>query len=156
MSAEAIIIAVNQNYEDNGNITKHIEHAKNNDKVFWHLVPPGDRDISWAHPDIIKGYFFISGTNKIKYSFTIENVRKISEYKTANLESKVKDYIPKSRQERWDDNANRYAVLIKNIIKLEHEIPLNGFELVSTHRSVKRIMNYVIVFDKPNIEGVKA
>ena len=156
MSDKAIIIAVNPLSGNNGDVEAHIKHAEKVGKVFWHLVPTGDRDIPWpeANEEIRKGYFYISGTNKIKYKFLIEKVRRISEYKAEKLEDKVKDYILNSRQNRWDENANRYAVLITNIIKLENEIPLDAFQLVSTHQSVRRIMNYVIVFDEPIPRGL--
>jgi len=148
MSDKAIIIAANPNYGDGGKVNKHIEHAEINGKVFWHLVPPGDRDISWAHPGIRKGYFYISGTDEVVYKFFIEDARRISEYKDANLEDKMKKYIPEFRENRWKENANRYALLIKNINKI-NPMRLDQFKLAATGKDVKRIMNYVIVFDKP-------
>ena len=149
MSGKAIIIAANPTFGLRGNVEEHIKHADKHGKVFWHLTPPGNRDISWVHPDIKKGYFYISGTDEVVYKFFIEeDTRKISEYKEANLENKVKKYIPPFRQNRWDENANRYALLIKNITRIDTEIPLSEFNVVNTGASAQKVRNYIIVYDR--------
>ncbi len=152
MSEEAIIIAANTEMRDHGNVEKHKEHADLFGKVFWNLFPPGNNKISWKHPGIKKGYFYISGTGKIQYTFLIEKAGTVSEFKKSNL---WKDFIPEWRKEQWNVSGYDYnfALLIKNIRKI-HKIPLCEFKLINPSKSVERVQNYVIVHDKQIREEV--
>ncbi len=150
MSDKAIIIAANSIYGEGGNVETHKRYAENNGKVFWYLVPPGRRDIPWANPDIKKGYFYISGTGEVKYKFLIDDARRISDFKNSNLENKVTKYIPEFRQYTWNDPDRNYfyALLIRNISRIDPGIPLYKFRLVNTGSPAQRVMNYIIVYDR--------
>lgn len=152
MSKKAILISANPNYGTGGDVNKHKEHADKFGKVFWPLIPPGDRDIKWAHDDIEKGYFYTSGTSKkIQYEFLIDNAGKISDFEF----EKHKRYLHEDREWLWKKPkyGYRYALLITNINKLTHEISLDKFTLARTNEPVKRVMNYVIVKDKLSSRG---
>lgn len=150
MSNKAIIIAANPEINDDlGNVEKHKEHAEQVGKVFWDLVPPGQREISWKHPEIQNGYFYISGTGKIQYKFLIDKAGTVSEFKKSSLWDDEKKFIPKKiRNEQWEKYSYDYffALLIKNIVKID-PISLEEFQLVNTGESAKRVMNYIIVKD---------
>ena len=148
---KAIIIAANPEISnDVGNVEKHKEHAEQVGKVFWMLVPPGQRKISWKHPEIEKGYFYISGTGTIQYTFSIAKTGTVSKFIKSSLRNDEETFIPEFRKKYWDDPEYDYffALLIENISKLDKPKPLNKFKLFDMEKSVDRVQNYVIVSDK--------
>jgi hypothetical protein len=139
---EAILIPANrQEFREVGDVELHRRHLKDNGGVFWDIIPAGDVDVPWKHPEIKSGYFYISGEGIVRYWMNIEYIRR---WKDLNLDE-VKKYLPSFRK---PELPNYYAILIRHLEPLQIERKLEDFTLVSTGQQVKLVRNYAIVKDE--------
>ena len=151
MSKRSIIIAANpyiiyaqSKSNEPGDVEAHINYLQSRGKVFWDVVPPGNIDAEWKHPDITTGYFYVSRDQKVRYKFIIEKVGRLKE-----LGNQFDQFVPPWRESYWHEEkyGNYYGFLIKAIEILPRERNLYEFTLESTGKNVKRVQNYVIVLD---------
>jgi hypothetical protein len=131
-----------------GDVEFHRRHLDKYGGVFWDIVPMGRRDLPWKHPEINSGYFYISKpVGKVKYWIEIEYIKRWGELDL----NEVKEYIPEPRlsylQHYWDKCKIYYAILIREIRDLKPERELSDFRLATNNESVRRVQNYVIIFD---------
>ncbi len=141
-NSKAIMIPANkQKLRELGDVELHRGHLRNYHGVFWDIIPAGDVDVPWNHPEIKSGYFYISGEGTVRYWMNIEYIRR---WKDLNLDE-VRKYIPGFRK---PEPPNCYAILIRSLEPLQIERKLEDFTLVSTGQQVELVRNYAIVNDE--------
>jgi len=143
--ANPYIIYPHSRNNEPGDVEAHRSYLRNKGKVFWDVVPPGNVDTAWVHPDITTGYFYISMNQKVRYRFHIEKIGRLKEFGR-----EFDDFVPPWRRSYWHEKrwGHDYGFLINEIEPLSRERELYEFTLDSTGKQVRRVQNYVIVVEQ--------
>jgi len=134
---------------DLGDVKKHIAHLKTHGGVIWGIWPPGGKSISWKHPEIRTGYFYIARDQIVKYRFElmcpIQRLGDFSEDEWAKVEKYLPPFRKRAHEILGEVAKDIFILVIKSITPLRKERKLHEFKKWEDGTPVKMCRNYVII-----------